>query len=347
MINVWHDCDPGHDDAIALLYCLQDPTINIWWSSTVHGNQLAIKTYTNAIRILYISGNIEKIKQIPVLSGANKPLQRESQICPEIHGETGLGGVNWSEIDKKIESLGINIKKIQNNLNNVNDIEKVADAIHNAYKNSNNGKLTLLVTGCHTNIAHFAKKYPDDVKSGNINIVAMGGCINTFGNTGPFQEFNIQIDPEAFDFVLKSFQSKKSLVTLIPLEVTHTVLATKEILEKLQNNNFEKIIKKLLLFFKDTYKNVFHFESPPVHDPVAPYYITHPENFKVEHYKAVVETKGKYTSGCICIHRYDNVTSWCDEKEFSDLDVCLKVDINKFWETMVEYLHEIAKKSPI
>jgi len=327
------------------MYCLSEPNINLVGISTVHGNQESYKTFINAIRIVYITGNISKLQKIKVISGANKPIKRKSQICEEIHGQSGLGGVNWEEIDKKIESLGINLKEGEKQ-----NIDDVVDGIHNAYKNSKNGKLTILVTGCHTNIAAYAQRYPDDIKSGNINVVAMGGSIDTYGNTGPWSEFNIQIDPEAFDIVLNAFQTKdkKSLVTLIPVDVTHTVLSTPEVINRLdKKNKFENLVIDLLLFFMDSYKNVFNFPSPPVHDPVAAYYIVHPEDFEVKHEQAVVETEGKYTSGSICINRYPKVGDWCSADEFKELDICRKVNVNKFWDDTIEHLHILAKNSPL
>ena len=345
MIDVWHDCDPGHDDAIALMYCLSDPKINLVGVSTVHGNQESFKTFKNALRVLYITGNISKLEKIKVISGANKPLKIPSQICGEIHGQSGLGGVDWDEIDKKIESLGISLSSGEKQT-----ASDVADGIHNAFVNSKTGKLTLLVTGCHTNIATFCQKYPDDVKTGNINVVAMGGSIDTFGNTGPWAEFNIQIDPDAFDIVLKAFQTpdKKALITLVPIDVTHTVLATTKVVEKLnKENKFESLVIKLLYFFKETYEHVFNFEAPPVHDPVAAYYIVHPEEFEEKQEQAVVETEGKYTGGSICINRYPKVGKWCDTNEFKEVNVCRKVNVEKFWEDVIEHLHVLAKQSPL
>jgi len=345
MIDVWHDCDPGHDDAIALMYCLSDPKINLVGVSTVHGNQESFKTFKNALRVLYITGNISKLEKIKVISGANKPLKIPSQICGEIHGQSGLGGVDWDEIDKKIESLGISLSSGEKQT-----ASDVADGIHNAFVNSKTGKLTLLVTGCHTNIATFCQKYPDDVKTGNINVVAMGGSIDTFGNTGPWAEFNIQIDPDAFDIVLKAFQTpdKKALITLVPIDVTHTVLATTKVVDKLnKENKFESLVIKLLYFFKETYEHVFNFEAPPVHDPVAAYYIVHPEEFEEKQEQAVVETEGKYTGGSICINRYPKVGKWCDTNEFKEVNVCRKVNVEKFWEDVIEHLHVLAKQSPL
>ena len=150
--------------------------------------------------------------------------------------------------------------------------------------------------------------------------------------------------------VLNAFQTKdnKSLVTLIPVDVTHTVLSTPEVIKKLDSNNkFEKLIIKLLYFFKETYEKVFGFSSPPVHDPVAAYYIVHPEDFEVRHEQAVVETEGKYTSGSICINRYPKVGKWCNKNDFKAVDVCMKVNVEKFWDNIIEHLHSISGKSPL
>ena len=178
----------------------------------------------------------------------------------------------------------------------------------------------------------------------------MGGSIDTFGNTGPWAEFNIQIDPEAFNIVLNAFQTedKKALITLVPIDVTHTVLSTPDVIKKLnKENKFENMVIKLLYFFKETYENVFNFEAPPVHDPVAAYYIVHPEEFEVKQEQAVVETEGKYTSGSICINRYPKVGKWCDHNEFKEVNICRKVNVNKFWEDTIEHLHILAKQSPL
>ena len=84
-----------------------------------------------------------------------------------------------------------------------------------------------------------------------------------------------------------------------------------------------------------------------MHDPVAAYYIVHPEDFEVKHEQAVVETEGKYTSGTICINRYPKVGNWCDKNEFKEVDICRKVNVNKFWEDVIGHLHILAKQSPL
>eukprot|EP00766_Chilomastix_caulleryi_P000589 gnl/Chilomastix_caulleri/1574.p1 GENE.gnl/Chilomastix_caulleri/1574~~gnl/Chilomastix_caulleri/1574.p1 ORF type:complete len:234 (-),score=71.75 gnl/Chilomastix_caulleri/1574:62-763(-) len=230
------------------MYCLASDIINLVGISSVHGNQTTQKTFANILRILYISGHLNIIDKIPVLCGSPTPFVRPSQLCPEIHGETGLGGIDWKEVDEAIVSSGYSLSP---------DYEPsatlVADEIHKVFKSlPENENLTILVTGCHTNIACYVTKYPEDVATGRINVSAMGGSVKVHGNTGPWQEFNIQIDPEAFDTVLSSLPSEG--VTISPLDVTHTILATDEIIDRMTKaagGKLGEIVGKLLCFFKE------------------------------------------------------------------------------------------------
>ena len=90
-LPIWLDCDPGHDDMMAIIMAVLSPGLDLRGISTTHGNQTVEKTYQNARRTLVLAG-----KQVPVFKGYKEPLTRESKSCPEIHGESGLGGVDWS-----------------------------------------------------------------------------------------------------------------------------------------------------------------------------------------------------------------------------------------------------------
>ena len=98
--NVWLDCDPGHDDAFAIILAGHSKAINLLGISTVAGNQTVERTTTNALRVTAISG----MEDVPVAKGAARPLMRPSRICPEIHGTSGLDGTNFPELTKKIVS---------------------------------------------------------------------------------------------------------------------------------------------------------------------------------------------------------------------------------------------------
>src|SRR5205823_14874085 len=82
------DCDPGHDDAIALLLALASPEVELVGVTTVSGNQTLDKTTANALRVLEFVGRDD----VPVHAGADRPLVRERFTAAYVHGETGLDG---------------------------------------------------------------------------------------------------------------------------------------------------------------------------------------------------------------------------------------------------------------
>ena len=94
-LPVWLDCDPGHDDMMAIIMSATHPSLALKGISATHGNQSVDKTYINGLRTVFMTG-----KNIPVYKGYAMPLTRESRACPEIHGESGLGGIDWAEYDK-------------------------------------------------------------------------------------------------------------------------------------------------------------------------------------------------------------------------------------------------------
>lgn len=357
-INVWHDCDPGHDDALALMYCLASDDINLVGISSVHGNQTTQKTFSNIVRILYISGRLDLLGKIPVVCGAPVPSARPSQLCAEIHGATGLGGTDWAEVDRAVEQEGASLAPPGDP-----SADAVADRLHEAFLGLRGEELNILVTGCHTNIARYLTKFPLDAGSGRIKVSAMGGCVSVFGNTGPWQEFNIQIDPEAFATVLRSLP--QGAVTISPLDVTHTVLADDAVIERMERaagGKFGMIVRDLLCFFKATYRDVFGLPAPPVHDPVAAFYLVAEKNHRVaergvtytsseppllETYlaKAAVETEGRYTSGAICIERYPGVGQRIKDGRL--IRICEKCDLEAFWSDMERTLKRLSVISPL
>jgi len=201
-INVWLDCDPGHDDAFAIILAGNNDKIKLLGISTVAGNQTVERTTINALRISSISG----MESVPVAKGLAKPLMRKSRICPEIHGTSGLDGTNFPELTKKVVS------------------EKAPLYIHDVVtKLPKDEKLTIVATACLTNIALFITLFPED-KERIENIYLLGGC-GVVGKITPSAEFNILVDPEAARIVYESGIP----IYMVPIDVSHTVLATPEI----------------------------------------------------------------------------------------------------------------------
>src|SRR4051794_30949797 len=193
------DCDPGHDDAIALLLALGSDELELRGVTTVAGNQTLEKTTANAIRVLELAGRAE----IPVAAGAGRPLVREPRVAAEVHGETGLDGPD--------------LPPPQAEPSPEHAVDFLAERIAGA---------TLVATGPLTNVALLLARYPEAKPE---RIVLMGGVIAE-GNVTPAAEFNIWADPEAAHRVFTSGLD----VTMVGLDVTHQALVTSAHAEQLR-----------------------------------------------------------------------------------------------------------------
>ena len=199
------DCDPGHDDAIAILLALGSPEIELLGITTVAGNQTLEKTTANAIRVLEAVGRTD----IPVAAGAERPLVRERRVAAEVHGETGLDGPDLPP------ARGQPVP--------AHAVDFLAERILGGAE-----AVTLVPTGPLTNIALLLARHPD-VQPRIERIVLMGGAIG-LGNVTPAAEFNIWADPEAAQRVFSSGLD----VTMVGLDVTHKALMGRDHAERLR-----------------------------------------------------------------------------------------------------------------
>ena len=339
---LWLDCDPGHDDAFALILGCHglDPTVIVAGVSTVSGNQTVEKTTHNALRVLHLVGRDD----VAVHKGASKPLIRDARICPEIHGETGLDGPD-----------------IPNATRDASDVPPIV-AMAAAFARITeipSATSTLVATGALTNVALFASVYPCLAKK--INLVFMGGALGK-GNTGPTTEFNIQCDPEAARVVLE-FPFKN--ITMVPLETTHTALATNAIRNRMRAGptfrvdkdtaggdndtvnapavtRFRKLIDELLTFFAKTYSTEFGFDDPPLHDPCAVFFAIAPEKFRTEKLRVDVECAGSHTAG-------QTVVDWWGQSPDKPLNVhvVMEMDVDAFWEAMCVAVDNASAACPL
>ncbi len=202
------------------------------------GNQIVDKVTENAVRICHWAG----IHGVPVFRGQHKPLMRDAPIlCPEIHGDSGLDGPLGGPClpPAPISSCAQPGKAVT--------MFNIIAAAHSMQ----HGKVQLVATGALTNVALLISLYPE--VGDMIDIVIMGGSLG-LGNTGPVVEFNIQTDPEAAKMV---FEAGIKL-TMVPLEVTHTALATPGVLQQIRALNTEShflgLMMELLTYFAKTYK---------------------------------------------------------------------------------------------
>jgi len=273
MKKILYDCDPGIDDALAIILAVNSGKLQIEGITAVHGNSSVEQTTKNALRLVEYLG-----KNIPVVRGAEGPLIHELvdySRAVRVHGKDRLGD---SELLPK-EPEG------QPYLNAVDFIiEKVKSGVK-----------TIVATGALTNIALAFKKDPKTM--GLLEeIIIMGGVINQPGNIDRLSEANFYVDPHAADYILQ--QPIKKI--LIPLNVTHQVIFTPEHRDSIPDTKTGKLVKSIIRTYQDFYMNVSNFPGNPLHDPLAMGYVIDSSFVKTKLMDLKVETDGKYTRG-VCV----------------------------------------------
>jgi len=306
MKNIIMDCDPGHDDAIALILAASEVShLHIEAITTVAGNVEVEKNTLNALRVLEVIDSNE----IPVFQGAEGPLVKKREIAEEIHGDTGLDGPELPEIPNKEPSEG-------------HAVDFIIEQLLNTEK-----EITLVATGPLTNIALAMIKEPKIIPRIK-EIVLMGG--GTFGNWTPAAEFNIYVDPEA---AKKVFNSNVP-ITMFGLDVTHQAIATDEIIDNLSNinNKVSRFVVELLQYFSQTNKDLFDLEGGPIHDACTVMYLMDPTVFVFNRLRVDIETKGEFSNGMTVVD-FLGVTGREPNVKFAET-----LDNEKFWDTFTKAL---------
>jgi inosine-uridine nucleoside N-ribohydrolase len=264
------DCDPGHDDAIAILLAGHHPEIELLAITTVAGNQSLEKTTHNALKVCSLAG----LNTIPVARGMDRPLVISAKHAENIHGVSGLDGPDIPE--PSIEPI------------NKHAVEYIIELLLHS-----DGDITLVPTGPLTNIASAIRTEPTILPKIK-GISLMGGAIG-LGNTTPSAEFNIYFDPHAAQIVFSSAIP----ITMCPLEVTHQALATKGVIDRLRSSyrQIPMVVADLFDFFGKTYRMNFGFPSPPVHDPCAVAAVIDPSIIKSNLMHVEIETTGQWSIG--------------------------------------------------
>jgi inosine-uridine nucleoside N-ribohydrolase len=234
------DCDPVHDDAIALLLALASPEVELLGVTTVCGNQTLDKTTANALRVLEFVGRDD----VPVHAGAERPLVREVRVAAHVHGESGLDGPD-------LPPPGGGARE-------QHAVDFLADTIR-----AHDGAVTLVPTGPLTNIALLLALHPDARPE---RVVLMGGSIGE-GNITPAAEFNIWADPEAAKRVFASGLD----TTMVGLDATHRALITADHAERLRGaGRVGRMVAELLDFYLRFHRTMYpELGGSPMHDPVT------------------------------------------------------------------------------
>ncbi|MFM8384393.1 MAG: nucleoside hydrolase, partial [Actinomycetota bacterium] len=263
------DCDPGHDDALAIILAAHNPALRLIGITTVSGNGGIKKVTLNARRVATLAN-----LNLPIAEGSGKSILGAVEEATDIHGESALDGAELPEPKLELSEL------------------HAVDLIAKLLKESTE-KVTIVATGPLTNVALFLKMYPQ-LKEKVREIVFMGGSA-TRGNRTPYAEFNIWMDPEAADVVLRSGLP----LTMCGLDVTHQALVTPEIFARLEKmgTQVSRTIIGLLKFFAKTYDEVFEMPDPPLHDPVAVALLIDRSVVKTKKVNVQVELIGSLTRG--------------------------------------------------
>jgi inosine-uridine nucleoside N-ribohydrolase len=297
------DCDPGHDDAMALLLALASPEVDLRAVTTVAGNQTLEKTTRNALVVLEIAGRAD----IPVAAGADAPLCRELRTAAHVHGETGLDGpelpvpaatpVEAHAADYLAQVLGPGV--------------------------------VLVPTGPLTNVALLLERHPDVRPE---RIVWMGGAIAE-GNVTPAAEFNACVDPEACAAVFASGIP----ITMICLDVTHQALFTRAHAERLRGaGRAGRFVAELSDFFQRFHETSYGFDGSPIHDAVAVARVIDPTLVLTRHVNVAVETESEFCDGRTVVD-LRAVTG-----RAPNADVGLEVDAPRFLELLVSRIASLA-----
>ncbi|WP_055696841.1 MULTISPECIES: uridine-preferring nucleoside hydrolase UriH [Streptomyces] len=304
------DCDPGHDDAIAMLLAHGNPDVELVAVTTVVGNQTLEKVTRNALSV----ARIANITGVPFAAGCPRPLVREVETAPDIHGESGIDGPVMPE-----PTLAL-------------DERHAVDLIIDTVMAHEPGEITLVPTAGLTNIALAARKEPRIVERVR-EVVLMGGGYHT-GNWSPVAEFNIKIDPEAAHIVF----NESWPVTMVGLDLTHQALATPEVVERIAAVGTKPavFVNELLDFFGAMYLEAQGFEAPPVHDPCAVAYVIDPSVMTVRKAPVDIELTGTLTLGMTVTDFRAPAPDDCHTQ------VAVDLDHQRFWDLVVDALERIG-----
>ena len=305
------DCDPGHDDAIAMLLAHGSPEIDLLAVTTVVGNQTLEKVTRNALSVAKIAG----ITGVPFAAGCARPLVRGIETAPDIHGESGLDGPVLPAPDLEL------------------DPRHAVDLIIDLVMSHEPGTITLVPTAGLTNIALAARKEPRIVERVK-EVVLMGGGYHV-GNWSPVAEFNIKIDPEAAHIVF----NESWPVVMVGLDLTHQALATDEVVEQIKavGTKASQFVLELLEFFGETYRHAQGFDHPPVHDPCAVAYVIDPTIVTTRKVPVDIELTGSLTLGMTVADFRAPAPPDCTTS------VAVDLDHERFWNLITDALVTIGE----
>jgi purine nucleosidase len=303
------DCDPGHDDAMAIILAAAHPAIDLRAITTVAGNGTLEKVTFNARAVATLAG----IEGVPIAAGAAGPRRGELVTAADVHGESALDGADLPDPTVDL------------------DPRPAADLIVEALRAADE-PITLLPVGPLTNIAEVLERAPD-VRDRIREIVLMGGSTER-GNVTPAAEFNIFVDPEAAGVVFSSGLP----LTMAGLNLTHQALVGPDVLARLRalDTELARAAVGWMTFFGDAYADVEGMVSPPLHDPCAVARVIDPTLIRCVDAFVAVETEGRYTRGATVVDLEGRLGREANAR------VAMELDAKRFFELVVGAVEKLG-----
>jgi ribosylpyrimidine nucleosidase len=297
------DCDPGCDDAVAIMLAAKHPLFDLRAITATAGNHVIEKTAQNALKVCSYLG----IDNVPIAAGMSGAIIRKQVIADHIHGETGLGNVDFGEPLIQLDPR-----------------HAVTLIIEMLSKSS--GDITFVATGPLSNLA-MAMRLEPKIISKIKQIVLIGGSYQ-LGNITPAAEFNIYADPEAAHIV---FTCGRPLV-MIGLSITEKVLLKKDVTTGLAviDNKAAMLFTKVMDFYTKTNKEIFGYEVSPLYDPATIVYLIEPAIFKTKPMNVEIELKSEQSYGRTHCDFYGTLGKPANAEVVTDLDS------ERFWEIIEE-----------
>ena len=306
------DCDPGHDDAVAIMLAAANEDIEILGITCVGGNTTLENTKTNSLKICSLIGRTD----LNIYSGAEKPLKYDLVTAAHVHGKSGLD----------IEGSPISIAE-NYNLQDQHAIDFIIQTCHD-YE----GQIYLCATGPLTNIAMSLQKDSSIAKKIK-EIVFMGGAAMTLGNITPVAEFNIYVDPHAANIVLNSGIP----LVMMGLDVTHKVNVNDNIIKDIQQNNniSSDFFAGLMKFYSKFHRKLYETDETPLHDPCVIAYLIDHSIFQGKFVNVQVEEDSLLTRG-------ETVVDWWGiTGRIPNCHVMVEADDKKFFSLLSNKLKKL------
>lgn len=305
------DCDPGHDDAVAILLAVASDAINLLGVTTCFGNCSIDDATFNARRILTLAGATD----VPVGRGAAGPLSATLELGNYVHGKSGLDGPAMPEPAMEESPLGA--------------VELMRHLIE-----SNGSRVTMVVTGPMTNMAQLLRDHPE-VQPRISEVIFMGGSTER-GNHTPSAEFNTFADPEALQEVIDSGLP----VRMVGLNLTHQALAVPDVVERMKamDHVVGQTCAEWMGFFGSSYRSVWSFDAPPVHDPCTIAALIDPSLIEWTRSFLAVELEGKWSRGETIVDVHNRY-----ELE-PNADIAITLDSSRYWDLVLDAVDTLGRR---